>query len=211
MVVWGAGTTDTGVGFEYGQSIVPANLSGVTAIATGDNHTLALKSDGTVVAWGAGTITTGISPHWGQSMVPVGLSGVAAIAAGDAHTVALKADGTVVSWGAGKNSTGVAPEYGQSIVPVGLSGVTAVAAGGFHTVAVVQAASFSFGGLKFYTGTTLEGIVGQQFRVDYADVLGGVTNWLTLSNLTLPYSPFLVIDPASPGRTNRFYRAVPLP
>ncbi len=68
-----------------------------------------------------------------------------------------------------------------------------------------------FGDLKFIASTILAGPVGQQFRVDYADVLGSVTNWLRLTNVTLPYSPFLVIDPASPGKTNRFYRAVPLP
>src|SRR5450759_3264757 len=34
----------------YGQTTIPAGLSGVTAIAGGGNHSLALKSDGTVVA-----------------------------------------------------------------------------------------------------------------------------------------------------------------
>jgi|GEM_PF-5113582 len=78
--------------------------------------------------------------------------------------------------------------------------------------ATSQAANLLFfGDLKLYAATTLAGPVGQQFRVDYADVLGGTTNWFILTNVTLPYSPYLVIDPASPGKTNRFYRAVPLP
>lgn len=43
-------------------------------------------------------------------------------------------------------------------------------------------------------------------------MLGGVTNaWQVLTNLTLPYSPYLVIDPGSPGHNERFYRAVPVP
>jgi alpha-tubulin suppressor-like RCC1 family protein len=33
---------------------VPGGLAGVTAIAAGDSHSLALKNDGTVVAWGCG-------------------------------------------------------------------------------------------------------------------------------------------------------------
>ncbi|HMX29772.1 MAG TPA: RCC1 domain-containing protein, partial [Blastocatellia bacterium] len=60
----------------------------VPAIAAGDFHSLALKSDGTVVAWG-----NNVS---GQTTIPGGLSNVTAIAAGDFHSLALKSDGTVV-------------------------------------------------------------------------------------------------------------------
>ena len=41
----------TGFGI-YGETNVPAGLSGVTAIACGDYHDLALKSDGTIAGWG---------------------------------------------------------------------------------------------------------------------------------------------------------------
>ena len=95
-------------------------LAGVTAVAAGDSHSLALRSDGTVVAWGCGT---GAS-DFGQCSVPSGLSGVTAIAAGASHSLALKGDGTVVAWGC------LGGDYGQCSVPGGLSGVTAIAAGG---------------------------------------------------------------------------------
>jgi alpha-tubulin suppressor-like RCC1 family protein len=94
-------------------------LSGVTAIAAGTVHTVALRNDGSVVAWGDNA--------FGQTIVPFAAqSGVTAIAAGRAHTVALKNNGTVVAWGT----------YNGTNVPVGLNGVTAIAAGSIHTLAL---------------------------------------------------------------------------
>ena len=117
-------------------------LTGVTAVAVGVQHSVALKNDGTVWVWGFnyhGQIGNGTTTH---STVPVqvaGLSGVVAIASGQYHVLALKSDGTVWAWGWG--------QYGQlgngavvdayTPVPVsGLTGVTAIAAGAFHSLAL---------------------------------------------------------------------------
>ena len=70
-----------GWGYSYYASI-PAGLSGVTAIAAGESHSLALKDDGTVVGWGYN--------GYGQTTIPAGLSGVTAIAAGYYQSLALK-------------------------------------------------------------------------------------------------------------------------
>ncbi|PGK35044.1 hypothetical protein CN907_21065 [Bacillus anthracis] len=59
-------------------------------IAAGRGHTVALKSDGTVVATG--------SNEYGQCNVS-DWSDIVAIAAGNKHTVGLKSDGTVVAVG----------------------------------------------------------------------------------------------------------------
>ncbi len=104
----------------YGQTDVPAGLTGVTAVSAGAYHSVVLKNDGTVVAWGQNL--------YGQISVPPYLSGVTAIAAGAYHTVALKSDGTVVAWGYN--------DQGQSNVPVGLTDVIAIAAAGYHTLAL---------------------------------------------------------------------------
>ena len=115
-----AGTVRAWGNNTYGQTTVPASLSGVTAITAGGSHTVALKTDGTLVAWG-------YNDH-GEATVPAGLSGVTALAAGSSHTLALKANGTVVAWGLNYS--------GQATVPPGLSGVKAVAAGGVSSVAL---------------------------------------------------------------------------
>jgi hypothetical protein len=95
-------------------------LNNVIAIAAGDIHSLALKSDGTVVGWG--------SNGFGQLNIPAGLNNVTAIAAGYGHSLALKSDGTVVAWGDNV--------YLQSSVPAGLNNVIAIAAGDVHSLAL---------------------------------------------------------------------------
>jgi uncharacterized repeat protein (TIGR01451 family) len=89
-----------------------AFLTGVTSIAAGRSHMLALLSDGSVVAWGDnGKAQLGDGTHTNRS-VPVRvcavgevnpcaafLSGVRGLVGGDDHSVALLTDGTVVAFG----------------------------------------------------------------------------------------------------------------
>jgi hypothetical protein len=75
VVAWGQ--------YEFQPATVPAGLGGVIAIAAGADHTVALRSDGTVVAWGG-------ENDFGQTIVPAGLGGVIAVSAGGYHTAALK-------------------------------------------------------------------------------------------------------------------------
>ena len=112
------------------------------AIATGDDHSLVLKSDSTVWAFGRnasgqlGDATT--TPRYSPVQVS-GLIGVVAIAAGANHSLALKSDGTVVSWGAGSSGQLGNGGTANSSVPVavsGLAGVVAIAAGGSHSLAL---------------------------------------------------------------------------
>jgi len=99
---------------------LPPNLTNVTALSAGTYHSLALRSDGTVVVWG--------DNFAGQTNVPSGLTNVMAVAAGDVFSLALKQDGTVIAWG--DNS------FGETNVPSGLSNVSAVAAGDAHSLAL---------------------------------------------------------------------------
>lgn len=83
-------------------------LTGVVAIAAGDNFCAAVKSDGTVWTWGVngsgqlgdGTTTTQkFAVQVKLTPGGAGLTGVRDIACGSTHTVALKTDGTVWAWG----------------------------------------------------------------------------------------------------------------
>ena len=123
---------------DYGQADIPGGLTGVTGIAAGLYHSLALRADGTVTAWGSGTTNAGAAPDYGQSMVPAGLSNVVGIAGGAFHSLALKADGTLAAWGAGTTNTGISPDSGQSAVPGGLGNAVAVAAGYYHSLALLS-------------------------------------------------------------------------
>ncbi len=110
--------------------------------AAGDQHSLALKADGSVVAWGSGG--NGQLGRGGTtaSTVPVvvsGLTGVRTLAAGGLSSLALKGDGSVWAWG--DNSQGqLGLTTGTTILfPTRVSGLPpmkALAAGRFHAVAV---------------------------------------------------------------------------
>jgi alpha-tubulin suppressor-like RCC1 family protein len=95
----------------YGQSTVPAGLSNVIAIAAGRHHSVALKSDGTVVCWG--------DNRYGQLNFPLPVNDIVAVSAGANYNLALKKDGTVSDW------------MGIVIPPsgLGLSNITSVCAG----------------------------------------------------------------------------------
>jgi alpha-tubulin suppressor-like RCC1 family protein len=129
----GCGTTPVAV----------SGLSGVTAVAGGYGHSLALLGDGKVMAWGvnyAGQLGNGTET---DSEVPVevtDLSGAKAIAAGRSQSLALLSDGKVMAWG--RPYLGDGPEHGSSSVPVeveNLSGVTAIAAGGDNGLVITPA------------------------------------------------------------------------
>ncbi len=104
----------------YGQTRLPVSANDVKAIAAGDVHSLALRSDGSVLAFGLSV--------QGQTAVPAGLANVKAIAAAGDHSLALRVNGSVVAWGFNP--------YGQTNIPENLSRVTGIACGTLHNLAL---------------------------------------------------------------------------
>jgi len=126
-----------------------SGLSAVVAIAGGGEHSLALKSDGTVWAWGwgyYGQLGNGNFYTTGNQGVatPVQVSGlttVTALAGGGGHSLALKSDGTVWAWGIGDyGQLGDGNYYPSGVATpvqvIGLTGVAAIACGGHHSLAL---------------------------------------------------------------------------
>ncbi|MCL5098415.1 MAG: immunoglobulin domain-containing protein [Candidatus Omnitrophica bacterium] len=62
-----------------------------------------------------------------------------------------------------------------------------------------------------YGGILIQGLPGRNHQIQYADTIGGTTNWVTLTTITLPSSPYLFYDVQSTNAAKRFYRAVLLP
>jgi hypothetical protein len=153
--LWGWGFNQSG---QLGNGTIaftqplPSNVVGladVTAIAAGNAHSMALKSDGTVWAWGNnahGQLGNGEFGTLALKAVPVpvqDLSNVNAIAGGFSHSLALKSDGSVDVWG--WNFYGQIGNGDISITdnPVPLQSSlagegVALAGGGTHSLAVEQ-------------------------------------------------------------------------
>ena len=95
-------------------------LTNVTQLATGWSHSLALKSDGSIVGLG--------DNRWGMADPPDGNDYVA-VAAGTYFSLALKRDGSIVGWGDGASGAKYPPD-GNDFV--------AISAGSNHALALKQ-------------------------------------------------------------------------
>ncbi|MHB1133860.1 MAG: PxKF domain-containing protein [Chloroflexota bacterium] len=120
VVAWGSSET--------GPVTPPTKaMDGVTAIAAGSFHSLALK-DGEVLAWGCRDALPGDLAYTGECTVPADAqTGVTAIAGGLFHSMALK-NGGVIAWGQGD----------VSVPPEANSGIVAIASGASHRMALTS-------------------------------------------------------------------------
>ncbi len=150
----GSGVLGDGTTVNHTSPAPVHNLTGITQIAGGAGHALAIGSGGQVWAWGSnaegelgdGTLINRPTPQ----PVP-GVTGIIQIAAGDGFSLALRSDGTV--WGWGDDSSGqlgdgtTAPHRARFQHVPGLTGITQIAAGSSSSFAVrADGTLFAWGG-----------------------------------------------------------------
>lgn len=166
------------------QTVISPGVTNVLSLAGGDDHFLALRADGTVVAWGA--------DFWGQTDVPPDATNIVSIGAGSTHGVAARSDGAVLLWGKvlGSFTTNVPPDltngamvaqgpgaqhalalrtdgtvidWGASAsnlplltnIPSAATNVISIAAGAFHSVALRADGRVVAWGSNGYGSTTV--------------------------------------------------------
>jgi alpha-tubulin suppressor-like RCC1 family protein len=136
-------------------TVVTGMNSGVTAIAGGGNHTLAIRS-GLVYAWGRnlfGEIGDGTTAERDTPVAVSGLgSGVTAITGGSGHSLAVK-NGAVYAWGwneFGQLGDGTTTNHSTPELVTGLSDITGVAAGSVSSYALASDGSLWVWGYNPY-------------------------------------------------------------
>jgi len=122
-------------------------LTGIVAVMGGEQHNLALKSDGTVWAWGLNQEEQLGDGNTTNSSTPVQVSGLTSIiklGSRGYHSVAVKSDGTVWTWGSaryGALGNGVDDSNNDYLVPIVVQGVTnpiMVTSGYMFSIALMQ-------------------------------------------------------------------------
>jgi alpha-tubulin suppressor-like RCC1 family protein len=199
VFAWGeneVGQLGNGTTFNSDTPVPISGLTGVTDLAGGERHSLALLSNGTVMTWGEngwgqlgdGTHTgpeschaayagaSGYTVACSTTPIPVsGLSGVVAIAAAAHDSYALLSDGTVMAWGdnesgqLGDGSSG--PEHCYKETEPTQCSTTPVPVGGLSEVTAIAA------GENYALALLADGTVMAWGSDGYGELGDGGTAW----------------------------------
>ena len=135
---------DGGPNADQATPVSVSGASNIVAVAVGGYHSLALKTDGTLLSWGSDNLgqlgDSSANINKSAPVAVIGASNIIAIAAGDEYSVALKSDGTLLSWGSdnlGQLGNGSAnTSQATPVAVIGASNIVAIAAGDVHLLAL---------------------------------------------------------------------------
>jgi M6 family metalloprotease-like protein/uncharacterized repeat protein (TIGR02543 family) len=196
---WGYnGNGQFGDGATTGRSVPSqvTGLSSISSIATGGapDHTIAVKSDGTVYSWGYnnyGQVGDGSTTEQHSPVQLTGLSGMTTASVASDHSTILKSDGTI--WSSGYNGyyelgdgTGTQRLSPVQGVAANLSKVKAVAAGKYFT-SFLKTNGTVWGAGYNYNGQLGDGTLTPRMSVqtigltDIVSISTGADGWHTLS------------------------------
>ncbi|MGE3843274.1 MAG: chitobiase/beta-hexosaminidase C-terminal domain-containing protein, partial [Vicinamibacterales bacterium] len=136
---WKTGATSSGT------AAAAYNVTGTgTALrlGAGDDHALAVRSDGTAWGWGDnanGQVGDGTTTDRSLAVLVAGVTGATAVAGGANHSLALRQDARVVAWGyngQGQLGDGTTSNHAVPALVTGLTNVSALATGGNFSLAL---------------------------------------------------------------------------
>jgi RHS repeat-associated protein len=125
-----------------GALLADSTQMNTVSVSAGQDHALALRSDGSVWSWGTnqtGQLGTGLS----NSVFPVrvsGVSGVVGIGAGWNHSLAVQTNGTVWAWGtndSGQLGNGTSTPTNVPVQVTRITNAIAVSGGLSHSLALL--------------------------------------------------------------------------
>ena len=146
MWAWGDnefGNLGIGTTANHSTPVQVHNLANVVAIAGGRDHSLAVRSDGTVWSWGWNQYgQVGDGTKGTNKLTPVqvtGLTGVTRVSAGADHSMALTSAGVVWTWGQnndGQLGDGTVTNRSKPVRVTGIAGVVDIGNGRLHSLAI---------------------------------------------------------------------------
>jgi alpha-tubulin suppressor-like RCC1 family protein len=155
-------------------------------VAAGGNHTLAIKTDGTLWTWGYNVVgQLGINTSGTDILTPVttfvGGSNWKQVAGGSNHTLAIKTDGTLWTWGDNSSGElGINNTSNRSIPVttfVGGSNWKQVDGGNNHTVAIKTDGTLWIWGDNSYGQLGINLSAASNGRTTPVTTFAGGTNW----------------------------------
>jgi alpha-tubulin suppressor-like RCC1 family protein/type II secretory pathway pseudopilin PulG len=161
----------TGAVYTDSLSLITSPLSGVKQISAGEDHTLLLLNDETVMGMGCnydGQLGIEVEDDYSVPTVIPGVSNVKQVAAGGYHSLALLNDGTLKAWGAnwcGQLCDGSFDTRFGAITMLGISDAKKVVAGEDHTIILLNT------GVIKGVGCNNSGQLGVEVEDDYTSAV----------------------------------------